>query len=352
MFDQIVSPDNFADAYRKTQCGSPRFKLEAIRFARNETHNLERLRREVVTGEYRPRDYIEFSVFEPKERVIYAPQYRDKIVQHAANNVLRDFFEPKFIHDSYACIRGKGNQRAVLRVQQHMHRARLNYSRPWIVKADVQKFFYSIDRDVVKAVVRRKIQCPRTLAMLDRIMDSSPNPLGLPLGNLTSQLLANVLMNELDHYIKRTLGVRHYVRYADDLILITDGKDRASELLAGIRDFGKDAIRLTFPDRKCFIRPLRNEHGLEALGYRITPTRIGLTSDARSRFIKRLQGFDRLLSAFKISPQEVRQSLTSWHSYAAIARCQRFIEDACRRTRHIRFTNQRFNVRLPCSATT
>lgn len=352
MFDQIIAPENFADAYRQTQRGRPRFKLEAIRFSRNEAYNLERLRREVAFGQYQPRDYIEFSVFEPKERVIYAPQYRDKIVQHAINNVLRDFYEPKFIHDSYACIRGKGNQRAVMRVQQQMRRAWRNDPDPWIVKADVQKFFYSIDRDVVRAIVRRKIRCRRTLELLGRIMDSSPHPLGLPLGNLTSQLLANVLMNELDHYIKRTLGVRHYVRYADDLILITDGKAQAGDLLGCIRAFGRDVIRLTFPDRKCFIRPLRKRQGLEALGYRITPTRIGLTSEARSRIIKRLAAFDRLLQAFRISPAEVKQSLTSWYSYAAIARCQRFIEDACRRTRHIRFTHQRFIVRLPCSATT
>lgn len=352
MFDQIVDPENIADAYLKSQRGSPRFKMDALRFAQNESHNLERLRREVISGQYTPSDYIEFSVFEPKERVIYAPQYRDKIVQHAIHNVLRDFYEPKFIHDSYACIRGKGNQRAVLRIQKQMRSAWINGADPWIVKADVQKFFYSIDRDVLKGIVRRKIRCVRTLALLDCILDSSPHPLGLPLGNLTSQLLANVLMNELDHYIKRTLGVRHYVRYADDLIMVTEGKAQAGDLLGCIRAFGRDVVRLTFPDRKCFIRPLRKGQGLEALGYRITPTRIGLTSAARSGLIKRLAAFDRLLQAFKITPTEVYRSLTSWYSYASIARCQRFIEDACRRTRHIRFHHQRFIVRLPCSATT
>lgn len=344
MFDQIISPDNFADAYRRTQRGRPKFKVEAIRFAQNEAHNLERLRQEVASAEYRPSDYIEFSVFEPKERVIYAPQYRDKIVQHAINNVLRDFYEPKFIHDSYACIRNKGNHRAVLRVQQHMRRAWLNYSEPWIVKADVQKFFYSIDRDVVKAIVGRKVSCQRTLDLLFCIMDSSPTEKGLPLGNLTSQLMANVLMNEIDHYIKRTLGVRHYLRYADDLVMVVEGKAQAGDVLACIRAFGRDVIHLTFPDRKCFTRPL-GRNGLESLGYRITPARIGLTSAARSRFIKRAAGFDRLLQAFRISPREVNQSLTSWYSYASLANCQHFVERACLRTRRIRFSDNQFHVR-------
>lgn len=345
MFDQIISPENFEAAYQKTQKGRAKFKADAIIFASNEAHNLEKLRREAVRGEYIPQGYIEFRVFEPKERVIYAPKYRDKITQHAIHNVLRDFYEPKFIYDSYACIRDKGNHRAVRRVQKFMRAASINYSDPWIVKADVQKFFYSIDRDVVKAIVRRKIKCTRTLTMLFQIMDSSPTEMGLPLGNLTSQLLANVLMNELDHYIKRRLGVKYYVRYADDLMLVVDGKAQAGDVLGCIRAFGRDVIRLKFPDRKSFIRPLRRHQGLESLGYRITPTRIGLTSSARSRIIKRLGAFDRLLSTSRISPSEVTQSLTSWYSYASVADCQRFIERACGRTRHIRFTNNQFFAR-------
>jgi len=290
-------------------------------------------------------------VYEPKERVIYAPKYKDKIVQHAVNNVLRDFYEPKFIFDSYACIRGKGNQAAVLRVHRFERAASINYETPWIVKADVQKFFYSIDREVVKDIVRRKVFCKTTTDLLFRIVDSSPNDRGLPLGNLTSQLLANVLMNELDHYIKRTLGVRYYVRYADDLILVVDGKAQAGDVLGCIRAFGRDVIRLTFPDRKCFIRPLHL--GLEALGYRITTKGIWLTSRVKSIFIRRLAAFDRLLQGWRITAKEVRESLTSWYSYAGSARCQRFVRDACLRTRHIRFTDRhRFLVRTTCSATT
>ncbi|WP_299316217.1 reverse transcriptase/maturase family protein [uncultured Halomonas sp.] len=352
MFSRIISEENFADAYRKTQRGRPKFSPGAIRFSSNETQNLEILRRQVSSGSYQPQEYVCFSVFEPKERIIYAPQYRDKIVQHAVNNVLRDFYEPRFIHDSYACIRGKGNHRAVLAVQRHFRRAWLNYQTPWIVKADVQKFFYSLDRRVVKAIVRRKLTCPRTLALVDVIIDSSPHDMGLPLGNLTSQLLANVFMNELDQYIKRTLKVRHYVRYADDLVIATDGKAQAGDILACIRAFGRDVLRIVFPDRKCFIRPLRARDGVETLGYRITPTRIGLTSAARSRLLHRLRVFDRLLGSFRITPTEVVRSLTSWYSYASLASCQHFVERACWRTRHIRFAYQRFHARLPCSATT
>lgn len=346
MFWKIVSPRNFAEAYHKTQIGSPRFKPDAIRFSQNETANLEALRQSVIAGKYRPSEYIQFSVFEPKERVIYAPRYRDKIVQHAVNNVLRDFYEPKFIFDSYACIRNKGNQRAVLRTQQFMRSAAINYSTPWIVKADVQKFFYSIDRDIVKSVVRRKVTCSRTLALLDRIVDSSPNEKGLPLGNLTSQLLANVLMNEIDHYIKRTLKVKYYVRYADDLILLVDGKATAGDVLGCIRSFGRDVLNLTFPDRKCFIRPLWMS--LEALGYRIAPNRISLTSRAKSALIKRLKAFDRLLMENRITRPAVIQSLTSWYSYAGMASCQRFTRDACLRTRQIRFTNSERFIIVGC----
>jgi len=343
MFERIVSPANFFDAYQKTQRGSPKYKPGAVRFARNETENLEALRQLVISGEYRPSDYIEFSVFEPKERVIYAPKYKDKIVQHAVNNVLRDFYEPKFIFDSYACIRGKGNQAAVLRVHRFERAASINYETPWIVKADVQKFFYSIDREVVKDIVRRKVFCKTTTDLLFRIVDSSPNDKGLPLGNLTSQLLANVLMNEMDHYIKRTLGVRYYVRYADDLIAMVDGKAAAGDVLGCIRAFGRDVLHLTFPDRKCFIRPLHL--GIETLGYRIAPAAITLTSRAKSIFIRRLKAFDRKLSLNLITKNEVLQSLTSWYSYAGNAQCRKFVRDACLKTHRIRFTtNERFII--------
>lgn len=343
MFSEITSKENFDEAFRKTQLGAPKYKPDAIRFTENQTVNLARLRQLVISGQYQPGEYLEFSVFEPKERVIYAPRYKDKIVQHAANNVLRDFYEPKFIFDSYACIRGKGNQRAVLRIQQFERRASLTYTDPWIIKADVQRFFYSIKRDVILAIVRRKITCPETLALLERIVLSSPGDLGLPLGNLTSQLLANVLMNELDHYIKRTLGVRLYVRYADDLVLIVDGKAQAQDVLACIRAFGRDVLDLHFPDRKCFIRPLHL--GLETLGYRITPAAILLTSAAKSRFIKRLKALEGLLASKRITPAEALRSLTSWYSYAGTAACQRFVRDACLRTERIRFAdNERFII--------
>lgn len=343
LFDSIVSPENFARAYSQTRTGSPKHKAGAIRFSYNETHNLEELRQELIRGDYCPKEYFKFSVYEPKERIIYAPRYRDKIAQHAVNSVLRDFYEPKFIRDSYACIRGKGNKKAVLRIQQHMRGASINYADPWIVKADVQKFFYSIDREVMKAIVRRKVTCPRTLALIETIIDSSPGEMGLPLGNLTSQLLANVLMNEIDQYIKRTLKVKRYVRYADDLVLLVDGKAQAGDVLGCIEAFGRDVIRLTFPARKCFIRPLRGS--LETLGYKISPGRLSLTSKKKGAFILRLKNADQLLIAGRMTISEALQSLTSWYSYASMADCQRFVQDACLKTHRIRFTNnQRFII--------
>lgn len=337
MFNKIISPENFARAYRQTRVGSPKHRDGAIRFSDNETNNIEQLRQEFIHGEYWPKEYFQFSIYEPKERVIYAPRYRDKIAQHAVNNVLRDFYEPKFIHDSYACIRKKGNQKAVFRIQHHMRASSINYADPWLIKADVQKFFYSIDRNVMKQIVRKKVVCLKTLEILEKIIDSSPGDIGLPLGNLTSQMLANVLMNEIDHYIKRTLKVKRYVRYADDLILIVDGRAQAGDVLGCIKAFGRDALRLTFPPRKSFIRPMKDN--IETLGYKISPARLSLTSKTKSRFIERLRGVDAMLERDIDKGSEAIQSLTSWYSYAGIAACQRFVREACFKTERVRFTN-------------
>lgn len=321
LFDDITNPDNFKAAFNNTKRGRAKYKISAIEFSSNETLHLQNLLDEVVSGEYAPGTYNEFVVYWPKERTILSPKYRDKIVQHAVNNVLRDFFEPKFIYDSY---RGKGNQRAVLRVQEFMRRAYINYESPWVVRADVKKFFYSMSRDVLKSILSRRIPCEKTLLLLFKIIDSSPGE-GLPLGNLSSQLLANVLMDEIDQHLKRRCGVKFYVRYADDLFIIMEGRSSASSVLEEIKKFGKDVLHLEFPDRKSYITPL-TLNGVCTLGFRITPYRIGLTSATRNAFIGKLKLYDRLLSNGSITHSEIKSSIVSWLSHASLADCDGFLE--------------------------
>ena len=291
MIQQITDWENVLQAYQNTQKGKPKYKKQAILFAKNPTPQLRDLVGKVHKGEWEPSGYSEFTVKEPKERVIYAPKYVDKIVQHMVNNVLRDYFEPKYIKDSYACIRGRGHLACVKAIQRHMRVATRNYKEPYLIKADVSKFFCSIDRDVLKRILRKHIDCQQTIHLLDKIIDNSPQDKGLPLGNLTSQQFANIYMNEIDQYCKRTLSLKHYVRYADDIFIVVDGKKQAKYILSRLRERISDVLKLSIPLRKCDIRPLRM--GFSGLGVKIKTTHIMLTSRTKRRFERGMRNLSR-----------------------------------------------------------
>lgn len=306
MFDKIVSWDNLKDAYKRTRKAKGKHKIAAIKFEQNEVANLKALQQALINDTYQCKPYTDFEVFEPKRRLIYAPQYEDKIVQHAINNVLRDFYEPRFIYDSYACIRGKGTHRAIKAIQKHARICKRNHGNTtYFAKTDISKFFYTIDRDILKQILKKKVKCIKTLSLLNKIIDSSPNT-GLPLGNLTSQLLANVYMNEIDHYIKRNLKVKHYVRYADDLFMVFKDKQEANKMLTLIREGLRTILKLDTSDRKSFIRPIHN--GLVGLGMKIYATHI------------------LLLYRHKVSVLRMKciKSIQAWLSFTSIANCYNF----------------------------
>lgn len=281
MFNEIIDWNNAWTAYESTQKGKPKFKKHAIQFALNPESNLKSLIDEVSAGDYEPKGYAEFTVQEPKVRVIFAPNYRDKIVHHMVNNVLRNYFEPLYIRDSYACIRGKGQLACISAIQKHMRVAARNMKSPYIIKADISKFFYSIDRGILKSILRKRVSCAKTNNLLSRIIDSSPSEKGLPLGNLTSQQFANIYLNEIDQYCKRQLSLKHYIRYADDFCIIVDGKGKAAEVLKNLRIQVKRRLGLDIPVRKCILKPLRM--GFHGLGVKIYTTHISLTSRTKRR---------------------------------------------------------------------
>ena len=308
MFDEITSKENFLTAFNNTRKGQCKHKIEAIKFYDNWPSNLEVVRKDVINQTYTVSPYTEFKVFEPKERAIKAPKYRDKIVQHAINNVLRDFYEPRFIKDSYACIRGKGTHRALAALRDHASRACEYMDDPHFIKMDVSKFFYSIHHDTLKSVVRKKIQCQQTLRLLDIIIESS-GAVGLPLGNLTSQVLANVYMNELDQYAKHTLKLKHYVRYADDFFAVVDGRNTAVAVKNKLKEFVVGSLKLRIADPKCGITRVRK--GVVALGMKVHPSHIALISKHKR-------------SAIKLARKGNATAINSWKSFASSANCHKF----------------------------
>ena len=318
MIEQITCFENFIQSYHNTQKGKAKHKASAFWFSQNCFHNLKLLQKQILEGTYVPSGYFSFEVLEPKRRLIYAPYYRDKIVQHLLNNVLRDHFEKKFIFHSYSCIRGKGHQRAVKAIQKYQSRFQGGY----FIKMDIYKFFYSIDHQILKSILFKTIKCPHTLHLLFLLIDSSPTKgVGLPLGNLSSQLLANVYLNELDQFAKRGLGIKGYVRYADDIFVFVANKQAAQIVQQKLINFCIDKLKLSVATSKTYIHPARCY--VSALGFKIKPSHIILLSANKRRIIRRCK------SLVKKDIDFVNKSLTSWFSFAIISCCFHFVQSLC-----------------------
>lgn len=326
LFKRIISWSNILDAYNKTQKGKSKYKYDAMKFKENDISNLINLKTSILYGTYRHSGYTQFAVYEPKLRMIYAPKYIDKIVQHMINNVLRDVYEPTFIFDSYACIRGKGNQAAVKRIQQYQRMAIKAYSNPYLLKIDISKFFYTIDRDILKGIITRKIKDKHVLSLLYSIIDSFTEPLGLPLGNLTSQLFANIYLNEIDQRIKHLYKVSFYVRYADDMFLILENKEHANELKLLISNDINNILKLLINPKKVYIKPA---NVIDGLGFKIYKDNIRLLNKNKNNLKKLLK--------YK-NPNR----LNSWYGYAHISNCYGLIRYNLKSSNIIDFKNNKF----------
>ena len=310
LYSKIYDFDNLLEAYKNTQKGNRKYKNESLVFRPFYLSNLKQIQEELRLGTYIPSDYISFYVHEPKERLIHAPTLRDKIVQFSTHKVLQDIYEPVFYKHSYACLLGRGQHRAAKRVQRNLH---INPNR-WIIKIDVKKFFYSINRDILKKVLRKKIRCLILLNHLDKIIDSSPcGDKGIPLGNVTSQDFANILLNEVDQYITRYLGIRYYVRFMDDLILVVNSKKEAQENLVKIKNFLYSRLDLE-TNNKTKIFPVKQ--GVNAYGYKIYKNHMKLRDSSKNKMKRKIRKMDQKLENSEITLKEVQQSVSSWIGHA------------------------------------
>lgn len=269
LFEQITAFANLHAAYRQAARGK-RWARQALAFRQDLEANLLDLQTELCSQTYHIGVYRKFMVYEPKAREIAALPFRDRVVHHALVRVIEPLFERKFIRDSYACRVGRGTHAGADRIEFMLRRANRNWPAVYCLKGDVARFFPSISHDDLKRILRRTIHCPKTLWLLDLIIDSTaPPPVGLPIGNLTSQLCANIYLNELDHFVKEHLQARDYVRYMDDFIILQPEKQVLAEWLNRIEVFLDSQLHLRM-NAKTAIFPA--SQGINVLGYRIWTT--------------------------------------------------------------------------------
>lgn len=346
LFDKIINEDALEFAYRKTQKGKAKYKAEALKFSLDETYNLMELRQSLIEETYQFGGYTEFKVYEPKERIINAPRYKDKIVQIALNEVLKEVYYPKFIYDSYSCIDLKGTHKCADRIQTFMRRAHYFYGdSAQVVKIDISKFFYTINRKLLKQELTSTISCQKTLRLLFKIIDSADiiDLLGLPLGNTLSQISANIYMNKTDQFAKRRLSVKYYVRYADDLIIILPNKLEADRVLSEMIRFLNIELELNANANKTKSFPL--SQGINSIGYKIQPTHKLLRNDSKKRIKRKAKAIPSLIADGKITKEKAEQMLNSWKGHAEHANSKNFIDRMIERCGYI-YLDHKGNLKI------
>lgn len=296
---------------------------------------LLRLHEELRERRYWPGVYRTFRIYEPKLRLISAAPFRDRVVHHALTSVLEPIFERSFVFDSYACRCGKGTHLAVRRCQEFAKKNR------FVLKADIRKFFPSIDHEILKRLIRRKIKDPDVLWLCDLIIDHSnrQEPVlewfpgddllspserrrGVPLGNQTSQFFANVYLDPLDHFVTEQLRPGGYIRYVDDFLVFARTKAELRECQRRIAEF-LVTLRLKLHPKKNVILPTRC--GISFLGYRVFPTHRLLAKSNLRRFRKRVRRMQRWFREGRITLPEIRQRLMSWLGHARQANTHRLV---------------------------
>jgi retron-type reverse transcriptase len=253
--------------------------------------NILTLHRDLKAKTYTHSIYEAFSISDPKPRSIHKASVRDRLLHHAIYRLLYPFFDKTFVGSSYSCRRGKGNHKAFEHFERLANRVSRNHTRTvWVLKCDVRKFFASIDQERLLRILKRRIPDRDILWLLEQIVrsfESTKAGLGLPLGNLTSQLLVNIYMNEFDQFVKHTLKSKAYVRYADDFVLLSRDKAELERLLPRIETFLWDELRLTLHPDKVFIKTLAS--GVDFLGWVHFPDHRVVRTTTKRRMYRRLE---------------------------------------------------------------
>jgi retron-type reverse transcriptase len=326
IWEQIITFENLYKAYRSAARGK-RFRSEVLAFSDCLEDNLFSLREDLINGTYKIGEYYEFYVYEPKKRLIMALPFRDRVAQWAIYRIVNPLISKGYIEDSFACIDGRGIHTAAKRLKYFaMLIERENDGRGYFLKLDISKYFYRINHDVLMGILRRKFADKPFLDVMEQIIYSdlpfglppgkSPGEtdriygVGMPIGNLTSQMFANFYLNEVDQYIKRTLRIHCYVRYMDDMVVIEGNKAKLREYKTQIEEFINNVLKLNL-NEKTTIRPLTL--GIDFCGFKVWSSHIKLRKPTAMKMRKRLKVLMKQYTAGFANLDDVRQTLASYN---------------------------------------
>lgn len=310
--DQVASLDNLFDAWREFRRGKAR-RHDVLSFAFTLEDRLFALRDDLLQLTYRHGPYETFTVCDPKLRRIHKASVRDRVLHQALFRLLYPAFDTRFIHDSYSCRVGKGTHRGVRRLTKFARQVSANWHHPaYALKCDISQFFHSVDHVILLDLINRRVHDDGLRWLIGKIVESfwtTPNT-GLPLGNVTSQLFANVYLHELDRFIKHELHQRYYLRYCDDFIILNRDRRYLSSLISSIQMFLATRLRLSLHANKIILRKF--SAGIDFLGYVVRPHHTVLRTRTRRRMLKKVKWKRQQLEGELIDVISFNQTIQSY----------------------------------------
>lgn len=323
LYDRIISLENLRLADQRARKG----KLNTYGVKVHDRHaeeDLLALHEALKAGTYKTSEYSTFFIYEPKERKIFRlPYFPDRIVHHAVMNILEPVWVSVFTADTYSCIKVRGIQAAADKLRNVIDRDKPGCA--YCLKIDIRKFYPSIDHDILKRIVRRKIKDTRLLTLLDEIIDSAD---GLPIGNYLSQFLANLMLAYFDHWVKEVKRVRYYFRYADDIVVLHSEKRFLRGLLADFESYLSTRLCLEVKDNKQ-IFPVAKNHkdstgrGIDFLGYVFYHNETRLRKSIKQNFCRKVAKLKKRKRP--VTEAEFKQTVASWWGWAKHSDSEYFI---------------------------
>jgi len=311
-YEEIISLENLFLAWKEFKKGKIK-KIDVWKFSLFLEQNVSKLHEELKSRKYNHSPYISFYINDPKLRHIHKACVRDRVLHHAIFRILYSLFDKSFIFDSYSCRINKGTHKAIDRLNHFARKENQNNTKTiYLLKLDIKKFFDSVDHNILLFLIKKKIKDKNTIWLIKTIIDSFSTNYGrgIPLGNITSQLFANIYLNKLDYFIKYNLRIKYYIRYCDDFVMINKDKEYLESIIPIINNFLRKELKLSLHPNKIIIK--KYHQGIDFLGYVSFPEYRLLRTKTKIRMFKKIKRKKRELSKGLISESSFNQTLQSY----------------------------------------
>ena len=302
-FENLLKAHERASAHKTS-------RMEVLKFNVDLETNLHSILNELKTDTYKLSKYKEFTIYEPKERIIKCLPYRDRIVhQWYIYEFIKPYIIPRLINTTCACIDGRGTHYAVKLTQKYMRIMKRKYKNYYILKLDIKKYFYNIDKKILYNIMCEYISDKSLLKLTKKFIYDNNENTGIPIGNYTSQYFANIYLDKLDKYIKEILKIQYYIRYMDDFVILVKEKEECIHLKNKISEFLNDHLQLELNSKS---RYYPNKMGVNFCGYRIYETHILVRQRSKKKMRENIKEWNKLSSDNKLDKNKLKRSLNSW----------------------------------------